>query len=236
MKLLYYAPLLALAACQAAPANAPLPQVKALGYGTVTSYPDYAEISVEASFTKNRMKDAVAEVQTVVDQVLKLSKTYTRSPQDVRLSNVSANKEYTYNGSKPVFAGFNSAQSVTVKITDLSKLELYMEALLATRISRIKQISYGHTRADSLQREASVMALHDALKTVDKMCASMQVERGPVQEATNYKELSEAENYSGWDQSQEMELYGKGFGGRGFKLSPELLRFTATTHVTAALK
>lgn len=199
-----------LAGCQpaAAPSAAPAPhQVKALGYGSVTSYPDYAEISVEASFTKDRLKDAVAEVQTVVDQVLKLSATYTRSPkQDVRLSNVSANKEYDYVRTKQVFKGFNSAQSVTVKITDLSKLELYMEALLATRISRIKQINYGHTRADSLQREASVMALQDALRTADKLCAAMQAKRGPVLEATNYKDLSEARDYEPWGQPQEIEL------------------------------
>lgn len=225
--------------CQSAttPSTTQPPQVKALGYGSVTSYPDYAEISVEVSFTKDKLKDAVAEVQAVVDEVLKLSKSYTRTPQDVRLSNVSANKEYVYvRDDKQKFVGFKSAQSVTVKITDLSKLELYMEALLATRISRIKQINYSHTRADSLQREASVMALQDALHTMDKMCLAMHAKRGAVLEATNYKELSEARDYHGWEQPQEMELYGKGFGGRGFKLSPELLRYSATTHVIAAIE
>lgn len=234
---LFFASLLATSCLSpAAPTTTSVPQVKALGYGSVTSYPDYAEISVEASTTKDKLKDAVAEVQTVIDQVLKLSVTYARNSQDVRLSNVSANKEYTYVRNKRVFAGYNSTQSVTVKITDLSKLELYMEALLATRISSIKQISYGHTRADSLQREASVMALQDALRTVDKMCVTMHAKRGAVLEATNYKELDGAQDYHGWEEPQEIELYGKGFGGRGFKLTPELLRYSATTHIIAAVE
>ncbi|WP_375434316.1 hypothetical protein [uncultured Hymenobacter sp.] len=56
-----------LATSYLSPATASVPQMKALGYGTVTSYPDYAEISVEASSTKDKLKDTVAEVQTVVD-------------------------------------------------------------------------------------------------------------------------------------------------------------------------
>lgn len=213
-----------------------MPQVEALEYGSVTGYPDYAEISVEASSTKNKLKDAVADVQQVIDQVLKLSATYARNQHDVRLSNVSVNKEYTYVRNKQVFTGFNSAQSVIIKTTDLSKLELYMEALLATHISRIKQINYGHTRADRLQCEASVLALQDALRTVDKMCATLHAKRGVVLEATNYKELGNAQDYPSWGEPQEIELYGKGFGGRGFKLTPELLRYSATTHIIAAVE
>ena len=47
----------------------------------------------------------------------------------------------------------------------------------------------------------------------------------------------ESSNAPGWGRpSADIELYSKGFGGRGFKLSPELLRFDSQCHLSAALE
>ncbi|MCB2380093.1 SIMPL domain-containing protein [Hymenobacter sp. BT635] len=225
-----------LGACQSVPASAPavVRQVRSVGYGSVTVYPDYAELTVDAAFTRPRLKDAVAEVQGVVDQVLTLSKRFAPGPNDVRVSSTSSNKEFTYVRGKEVFAGFNSTQSVTVRITDLKRLTPYLEELLATRISRIKDLSYGHTRADSLRREADVLALLDAAKTADKMCAALQVKRGAVLEASDSS--SPESSSGGYGQSADIELYGKGFGGRGFKTTPELLHFNSICTLASALE
>ncbi|GAA4314035.1 SIMPL domain-containing protein [Nibribacter koreensis] len=211
-------------------------QVKVLGYGSVTTYPDVAEISVEASFTKDRMKDAVQEVQAVTNSVLALSKKYTTSTEDVRISSISANKDYVYVNGKNQFTGFNSSQSITIKITDLKRLEAFMEELLATKINRIQSISYTHTKADSLRREANALALSDAVKAADHLCSVTKTTRGPVIEMANYRTLDSGNgNYSA-DQDIDVELYGKGFGGSGFKVTPELLKFRSTCHVAFALE
>ncbi|RZK61555.1 MAG: DUF541 domain-containing protein [Hymenobacter sp.] len=165
-------------ACQPAPTATTPRQVRSVGYGHVTVYPNYAEPTVDAAFTRPRLKDAVAEVPRVVNQVLALSKRYAPGRDDVRVSSTSPNKEFTYVKNKEVFAGFNSTQSVTVRINDLRQLSPYLEELLATPISRIKDLSYGHSQADSLRREADVLALADAVKTADKMCAALRVKRG----------------------------------------------------------
>ncbi|UOQ73334.1 SIMPL domain-containing protein [Hymenobacter cellulosilyticus] len=200
-------------------------QVRSVGYGSVTVYPDYAELTVDAAFTRPKLKDAVAEVQGVVDQVLTLSKRYAPGPNDVRVSSTSSNKEFTYVRGKEVFAGFNSTQSVTVRITDLKRLTPYLEELLSTRISRIKDLSYGHTRADSLRREADVLALLDATKTADKMCAALKVKRGEVLEASDSS--SPESSSGGYGQSADIELYGKGFGAAASKLPPSCCTSTA---------
>lgn len=206
-----------------------------MGYGSVTVYPDYAELTVDAAFTRPKLKDAVAEVQQVVDQVLALSKRYAPGPNDVRVSSTSSNKEFDYVRGKEVFTGFNSSQSVTVRLTDLRRLSPYLEELLATRISRIKDLSYGHSQADSLRREADVLALVDAAKTADKMCAALRVRRGAVLEASDSS--SPESSRDGWGRpAADMELYSKGFGGRGFKMSPELLRFNSVCSLTSALE
>lgn len=223
------------AACQPTASLPTTPrQVKSVGYGRVTVYPDYAELTVDASFTHPKLKDAVAEVQRVVDQVLAMSKRYAPGPNDVRISSTSSNKQFNYVHDKEVFAGFNSTQSVTVRINDLHQLSPYLEQLLATPISRIKDLSYGHSKADSLRREADMLALADAAKTADKMCAALHVRRGMVLEASDAS--SSESNRDGWARPADIELYSKGFGGRGFKMSPDLLHFDSTCNLVSALE
>ena len=223
-------------ACQpaAGPAAAPR-QVHSVGYGYVTVYPDYAELTVDATFVRPRLRDAVTEVQRVVDQVLAVSKRYAPGPNDVRVSSTSSNKEFTYVKSKEVFAGFSATQSVTVRLNDLRRLSPYLEQLLATPISRIKNLSYGHSRADSLRREADVLALADAVKTADKMCAALHLTRGEVLDVSGNSSPTSS-NTNGDQPSADIELYSKSFGGRGFKVSPELLRFDSQCSLTSALK
>lgn len=228
--------LITLGSCQANGPSQPPRQVRSLGYGSVAVYPDYAELTVDAEFTRPKLKDAVAEVETVVDQVLVLSKRYASGANDVRVSSTSSNKEFTYVKGKEVFTGFNSSQSVTVRLNDLRRLAPYLEELLATRISRIKDLEYGHSRADSLRREADALALADAAKTADKMCAALHVKRGAVLEASDASS-PESSDRSGWGRPRaNIELYSKGFGGRGFKTSPELLRFESTCSLSSALE
>ncbi|MBF9221319.1 SIMPL domain-containing protein [Hymenobacter ruricola] len=229
------AALIGLSACHPA-ATSPTPrQVRSVGYGHVTVYPDYAELTVDAAFTRPRLRDAVTEVQRVVDQVLRLSKRYAPGRDDVRVSSTSSNKEFDYVKGKQVFTGFNSTQSVTVRINNLRQLSPYLEELLATPISRIKDLNYGHSRADSLRREADVLALADAVKTADKMCAALHVKRGEVLEVSD-SSSPESSNTNGYRPSADIELYSKSFGGRGFTVSPELLRFDSQCSLTSALE
>ncbi len=227
--------LIGLSACQPAATSTTRRQVRSVGYGHVTVYPNYAELTVDAAFTRPRLKDAVAEVQRVVDQVLAVSKRYAPGHDDVRVSSTSSNKEFDYVKGKEVFMGFNSTQSVTVRINDLHRLSPFLEELLATPINRIKDLSYGHSQADSLRREADVLALGDAVKTADKMCAALHVKRGVVLEVSD-SSSPESSNTNGYRPSADIELFSKSVGGRGFKMSPELLRFDSQCSLSSALE
>jgi uncharacterized protein len=230
--------LLALASCTPqTTTTAPVRQVKVSGYGTVTAYPDLAEITVEVSFTKPRLKEATVETQAVVEQVLAASRPFVKSKEDLRISHVSTNKEYDYVRGKEVFLGFEATQSLTVQLVDLNRLEEYMEALLQTRISRIKSLTYAHSRADSLHREAHMIALRNALKSADKLCGVLGTKRGAVLEVTEDGYGSSSSD-DGWGRPRpvDMELYGKGMGGRSFKLTPELMHFGGTVQAAVALE
>ena len=230
--------LMALSACQPpASSTAAQRQIHSLGYGSVTVYPDYAELTVETEFTRPRLKDAVAEVQAVVDDVLTRSRHYAPGPNEVRVSSTSSDKAYDYQNNKRQFVGFSATQSVTVRLNNLEQLAPYMEELLSTRISGIRDLTYSHSRADSLRREAHVLALADARKTADKMCAALNLRRGAVLKVDDAAGSVGNTQDSGWGRpNANINLYSNGMGGPGFKTSPELLRFESVCSLTSALE
>ena len=237
MRMILCSSFLLVTACTAPSNQLPNDQVRRLevaGIGQVTAYPDQAEVTVEASFVKPRLKDATAEVQGVIGDVLTTIRPFVASRQDVKTSFVSTNKEYKYVNDKEVFAGFEATQSLTVRLSDLTKLEDFMEKLLATRISRIQRLSYSHTRADSLQQQAQLIALRNSLKSADKLCAELGKKRGAVLQVTEAGSDSSPE--SGWGSPVEMNLYGKGMGGRSFRLTPDLMVFSGRVQTSVALE
>ncbi|WP_210463560.1 SIMPL domain-containing protein [Rufibacter roseolus] len=228
-------PLLVLALLSACSPQAAAPprNVKVLGFGSVTSYPDLAEITVESSFTKPAMRDAVQEMKLVTEEVLALSRQFTSKPEDIRISSVSANKEYQYLRDQQKFIGYNTSQSITIKLTNLKRLESFMEGLLKTRINRIQHIRYSHTQADSLQREADLLALKEASKTADQLCRTSNVSKGQLLEMANYN--SRGRSMVGdavMAEETNMRLEAKGIGTTGLRMTPDLIIFSSTCHAT----
>ena len=86
-----------------------------------------------------------------------------------------------------------------------------------------------------MRREADVLALADAVKTADKMCAALHVKRGAVLDVSD-NSSPESSNTNGYRPSADIELYSKSFGGRGFTMSPELLRFDSQCSLASAIE
>jgi uncharacterized protein YggE len=229
-------PLLLFGCTPTSSTTTPPRQVTVVGYGKVSAYPDQAEITVEVSFTKPKLKEAAAEVQAVITQVNGVVKPFVQTEQDLRTSTVSTNKAYDYRNNKEIFTGFQATQSLTIRLADLKRLEPFMEALLQTRISSIRHLSYSHTQADSLHREATLIAMRNSLKAADKLCAGLGQKRGAVLQVEE-KVGEEASNGS-WGTSQpvDMELYGKVIGGRSFRLTPELIEYAGAVQTVVALE
>lgn len=237
---LVFLPLAACTTVQQLPQSAvPVSRTIAVsGYGEVVTYPDLAEITVDVSFSKPKLKEATAETQAVVGQVISASQPFVRSKQDVRASFVSTSKEYAYEKDKQVLKGFTATQSLTIKLTDLNQLEAYIETLLETRINGIRNLSYSHSKTDSLRLEAQTIALRNALAAADKMCRTMGAKRGPVLQLSELSTNSSGSMDPSWSEGQSvnMGLYGKGMGGRSFTLTPNLMHFRGGVQTTIEIQ
>ena len=219
----YLSALLFLCACHPDPEKR---SINVTGRASLKVVPDMVELSLRARNIKPAMKDAVAQTQSDVNEILAVCKKYISSASDIKVSTISTNKTYDYRNSREIFTGFEATQVLEVSLKDISSIEKFTEELLATKISRIDNIRYNHTKADSIMREVNLMALDDVRKTADKMSSKMNVRLGKLSYLSNFEPLrkdTRGMRYSGND--FDMNLYNKGFGGRGFKMTAEILEF-----------
>jgi uncharacterized protein len=211
--------------------------INVTGHASLKMVPDMVELSLRAQNIKPAMKDAVAQTQADVNEIIAVCRKYVSEPADIKVSTISTNKAYDYRGNREVFTGFEAAQVLAVSLKNISAIEKFTEELLATRISRIENIRYNHTKADSILREVNLMALDDARKTADKMCSKMNVRLGKLSYLSNFEPSQNNKSgirYSGRD--YDMNLYNKSFGGRGFKMTAEILEFEDAAYASFGIE
>ena len=101
--------------------------------------------------------------------------------------------------------------------------------LLETKINSISQIQFSHSKADSILREADLLAYDDALKSATKLSSRSDVKLGKVLFISNnnsYNEYGE----EGYFTSDPINTYSKAYGGRGFRISPEVIVFNEMSY------
>ena len=179
-------------------------------------------LTIEVSFVQPRMADAVKQSQQTADSVVAILSKFGNRQNDIKTSSITANKEYNYERNKEVFAGYKAEQSIDFVLNDITKFTELTAELLTTKISSISQVQFGHSKADSLLREADLLAYDDALKSAHKLCDRASVKLGKLLYLTNTE--------TDFDQDVNTNMgnintYNKSYGGEGFKVSPEILVF-----------
>lgn len=220
---IYLSTILLWTACHSVPEKK---SINVTGHASLKIVPDMVELSLRAQNLRPAMRDAVAQTQADVNEIMAVCRKYISDPADVKVSTISTNKAYDYRNGREVFTGFEAAQVLAVNLKNIQAIEKFTEELLATRISRIDNVRYNHTKADSIMREVNLMALEDARKTAEKMCGKMKVRLGPLRYLSNYEPSQNNQpgmRYTG--SGYDMNLYNKSFGGSGFKMTAEILEF-----------
>jgi uncharacterized protein len=196
--------------------------IKVAGEGKIRVKPDQVILTIEVSFVQPRMADAVRLSQETVDSVVAILSAFGDKQNDIKTSSISANKEYNYDRGRNIFIGYQAEQSIDFVLHDISEFTNLTAKLLATKINSIAQVQFGHSKADSLFREANLLAYDDALKSANKLCERANVKLGKLVYLTNAEsEIEPAMNSN----MGRINTFNKSYGGAGFKVSPEVLVF-----------
>lgn len=203
-------------------------RIRVSGEGKIRIMPDQVTLTINTAFTKPRMVDAVRETQATVDTVIALLQKYGNKKEDIKTSSVSANKDYQYIGNTNKFIGYQAQQTIDFVLHDLSKFTELTGKLLETKISGIGSISFDHSKADSILREADLIAYDDALKSAKKLASRADVEIGKLLFLSN--DGSASNQSTQFRTGMALETFSKGYGGEGFKVAPEVLEFKRTIY------
>ena len=196
--------------------------IKVSGEGKIRVKPDLVILTIDVSFVQPRMADAVKLSQQTVDSVVEILSKFGNKQNDIKTSSISANKAYNYDRGRDVFVGYRAEQSIDFVLSDLSKFTDLTARLLTTKINSISQVQFGHSKADSILREADLLAYDDALKSARKLCDRANVTLGKLLHLTNTEEEFDPVVYSNMG---SINTFNKAYGGEGFKVSPEVLVF-----------
>ena len=196
--------------------------IKVSGEGKIRVKPDLIIMTIDVSFVQPRMADAVRQSQQTVDSVVEILSHFGKR-NDIKTSSITANKEYNYNNGRTVFAGYNAEQSIDFVLNDITRFTDLTAKLLTTKINSISQIQFGHSRSDSLLREADLLAYDDAQKSALKLCDRANVKLGKLVYLTNTEALEVLPAI--YSNMGTINTFNKSYGGEGFKVSPEVLVF-----------
>jgi uncharacterized protein YggE len=200
-------------------------KIRVSGEGKIRVMPNLVILTIDVSFTKPKMADAVKQTQETVDSVMEILEHFGRKDLDIKTSSISANKAYTYVGNTDKFIGYQAQQTIDFVLNDIGEFTELTGKLLETKINSISQIQFGHSKADSLLREADLLAYDDALKSANKLTARADVALGKLLFISNDFTNSDEDTYPTIDR---INTYSKAYGGRGFKISPEVIEFKRT--------
>ncbi|MEI2273387.1 SIMPL domain-containing protein [Sphingobacterium sp. ML3W] len=209
-------------------------RIRVSGEGKIRIMPDQVTLTINTAFTKPRMVDAVRETQNTVDSVIAILGKYGNKKEDIKTSSVSANKDYQYIGNTTKFVGYQAQQTIDFVLHDLSKFTELTGKLLETKISGIGSISFAHSKADSILREADLIAYDDALKSAQKLASRADVKIGKLLFLSN--DGSASNETTGNRTGMALETFSKAYGGEGFKIAPEVLEFKRTIYTEFEIK
>ncbi|MBP6430146.1 MAG: SIMPL domain-containing protein [Ferruginibacter sp.] len=221
MKYLIFISTLFLFACSS---NKSTKNIKVAGEGKVRVMPNQVILTISVAFVKPKMVESVKLTQEIVDSVLLILNEFGNKSTDIKTSSISANKHYEYIGNSEKFAGYRAEQTIDFVLNDISKFTSLTGKLLETKINSISQIQFAHSKADSLFREADLLAYDDALKSANKLCSRANVSIGKLLYVSNV-DATNAYDANGYSSGNRIDTYSKAYGGRGFKISPEVLEF-----------
>ena len=173
-----------------------------------------------------------AETQKTVDAVLAACSKAVSEPNDVKTTRISAGKQYEWENNSNVFKGYAASQSIQVKLRDLSRIESLTEAVLELPVTGIDNLQFGHSAIDSLRSEANALAMVDAKKNAQKMCAAINLSCERLLSAR-----TASQDAAPMFQAKAMDAFAaRAPGPTGISVKPGLLTFTSTVEATYGAK
>jgi uncharacterized protein YggE len=212
------------------------PKISADGVGTVSAFPNAANITLALKFVKPTLKEAITENQRVAKEVMTVVKRFVTDTTAIKISLISTDKIMRWNQQlkKEVFAGFESSQKIILTLNDLNAMMDFTESIMKTKIYEIEKISYFHTKGAEFVKQAQELAVTDAIETTSRLAKAAKTTTGRI--VYIHTDSSPANAQETTDDSYDLRTFNKGMELQGVSSSGQLLNFTVRVTVHTLLE
>lgn len=146
------------------------PSAEVSGEGVVNVVPDEVTVSVRVENEGKNARELKQQNDRIINNVLAFIKSQGIPDKNVRTEYIRLNKNYDYNTKTYSYA---ANQSITVKLTDLSKYENLMNGLMESGINRIDGIEFSSSKRAELESEARKKAVMQAKMKAEEYASAL---------------------------------------------------------------
>tara|TARA_B110000211_G_scaffold37734_1_gene38030 strand:+ start:1742 stop:2482 length:741 start_codon:yes stop_codon:yes gene_type:complete len=140
------------------------PHIYVKGEATLTTMPDYVQLSVGITEIDKDLLAAKNKTDTAMAKAIKLVKEVGVKEGDINAGHISINRESQYNRTSGTqdFKGFRVSRTLTLKLSDIKKYPELLQSLVNNGINEINQTQFLASNYNELHKKAQKLAIKDA--------------------------------------------------------------------------
>jgi uncharacterized protein YggE len=155
--------------------------------GIVEVAPDEASLSLNLSCVDKNIEQAktcLVSISSILNEDLI---NFGIKKEDILTTNVNLNKDYVWINNSNIFNGYLASTTTRVKIRDLMILDEVYTKLLSNEKLTIGSLTYDHSRLDSINEVAYLIALENANKLADKILSRLPEKNKAITQISNFE-------------------------------------------------
>jgi uncharacterized protein YggE len=155
--------------------------------GFVEVAPDEASLSLNLSCVDKNIEQAKTCLLNISSRLNEDLINFKIRKEDILTTNVNLNKDYVWINNSNIFNGYLASTTTRVKIRDLTILDEVYTKLLSNENLTIGSLTYNHSRLDSINEVAYLIALENANKLADKILSRLPEKNKAITQISNFE-------------------------------------------------
>ncbi|HEY5715757.1 MAG TPA: SIMPL domain-containing protein [Psychromonas sp.] len=173
-------------------------------FADINAIPDAAHVAVTGSaqievqpdqvliqFKATALEETAAEAKQKVDQQISaLLVNLEKAGFDTTVlerGNINTREQYQYAKEQRILQGIAATRDLTYLLTDLDKVNLFLESVIAANIDSIEQMQYGLQSPQQWLLKVRRLAIQDSKDKAENLASAYQVKLGKIY-SINYQQ------------------------------------------------
>lgn len=152
--------------------------------GKVTAVQDLATVTIGVMSQGTTSADVKDQNNKKINKIIEFIKAQGIKDEDIKTSQFTFYPQQDWRSGAPVITGYQSDQTVTVKVRGIDKsqdvLEKILDGAVNTGANQIQGVNFSFENSDALQQQARKLAIDNAKKKAQELAAEAGLTLGKV--------------------------------------------------------